>query len=317
MTNARTMGNVRTDKVRTSYNYRKKLNTGSGRTVRTVKMRDGRTVSSGRTAGTVSSGRTAGTASSGRTIRTASSGRTAGAVSRNAIRSTGRRIQSADYAKSSTYSGRKSRSHAGAAVSMRQSASVYAENPYDDLREKVYASGGRKRRKSSGRAKPGQNIRKMNGTERTRTAGTVRKSRAGTASLSMGRAMPSSAAGRTAVSVRTKKNRTKALEVDRTYVMFLAVMCLLTVFVCVRYLQLKEIITTQTRNNTKLTAELDSLRNENDALLENVTNDIDWEHIRDVAINELGMKYATEDQIVWYTTEDREYVHQFEDVPSG
>ena len=129
--------------------------------------------------------------------------------------------------------------------------------------------------------------------------------------------MPSSAAGRTAVSVRTKKNRTKALEVDRTYVMFLAVMCLLTVFVCVRYLQLKEIITTQTRNNTKLTAELDSLRNENDALLENVTNDIDWEHIRDVAINELGMKYATEDQIVWYTTEDREYVHQFEDVPSG
>ncbi len=119
-----------------------------------------------------------------------------------------------------------------------------------------------------------------------------------------------------AVSVRTKKNRTKALEVDRTYVMFLAVMCLLTVFVCVRYLQLKEIITTQTRTNTKLTAELDTLRNENDALLENVTNEIDLNYIRDVAMNELGMKYATEDQIVWYTTEDREYVHQFEDVPS-
>ena len=290
MTNARTMGNVRTNTVRTSYNYRKKLNTGSGRTARTVKMKDG---------------------------STASAGRTKRAVSANVMSKEGRRDRHAVRTKSRTVSAGNGTSRVKASVSARQSTSVYAKRVYDDPAEKVYASGSRKRRKSSGRAKPGQNIRKMNGTDRTGTAGTVRKSRAGTASLSMGRAMSSSAAGRTAVSVRTKKNRTKALEVDRTYVMFLAVMCLLTVFVCVRYLQLKEIITTQTRNNTKLTAELDSLRNENDALLENVTNDIDWEHIRDVAINELGMKYATEDQIVWYTTEDREYVHQFEDVPSG
>ncbi|MBP3880120.1 MAG: cell division protein FtsL [Lachnospiraceae bacterium] len=141
------------------------------------------------------------------------------------------------------------------------------------------------------------------------------RSGAGAAALAAGRTVTSPAREK-AVSVRTKRNRTKALEVDRTYVMFLAVMCLLTVFVCVRYLQLKEIITTQTRTNTRLTAELDTLRNENDALLENVTNEIDLDHIRDVAINELGMKYATEDQIVWYTTEDREYVHQFEDVPA-
>ena len=237
MTNARTMGNVRTSTVRTSsYNNRKKLNTGSGRTGRTVKMKDG---------------------------RTASAGRTGRAVSADSVRN----------------------------------------------------GGGRKRNARSGSRMSSQTVRKSSGADRTGTMRAAGKSRAGAAALTVGRTMTSPANAK-AVSVRTKKNRTKALEVDRTYVMFLAVMCLLTVFVCVRYLQLKEIITTQTRTNTKLTAELDTLRNENDALLENVTNEIDLDHIRDVAINELGMKYATEDQIVWYTTEDREYVHQFEDVPS-
>ena len=215
MTNARTMGNVRTNIVRTSYNYREKVNTGSGRT---VKNRKTAKVGGG---------------------RIAPAGSAAGRVSRSAA------------------AGRRDR----------------------------YAAGTKSRAGERPRRDP------------------------------VGRAVTSPAREKT-VSVRTRRNRTKALEVDRTYVMFLAVMCLLTVFVCVRYLQLKEIITTQTRTNTRLTAELDTLRNENDALLENVTNEIDWDHIRDVAINELGMKYATEDQIVWYTTEDREYVHQFGDVPS-
>ena len=288
MTNARTMGNVRTNTVRTSYNYRKKLNTGSGRTARTVKMKDG---------------------------STASAGRTKRAVSANVMSKEGRRDRHAVRTKSRTVSAGNGTSRVKASVSARQSTSVYAKRVYDDPAEKVYASGGRKKSTRSGRSMSSQAVRKSSGAGRTGTMRAERKNGAGAAAITIGRTAAFPADSKK-VSVRTKRNRTKALEVDRTYVMFLAVMCLLTVFVCVRYLQLKEIITTQIRTNTKLTAELDTLKNENDALLENVTNEIDLDHIRDVAINELGMKYATEDQIVWYTTEDREYVHQFEDVPA-
>lgn len=38
-------------------------------------------------------------------------------------------------------------------------------------------------------------------------------------------------------------------------------------------------------------------------------------HIYDVATNELGMVYASEDQIVHYEKSEREYVRQNEDIP--
>ena len=36
---------------------------------------------------------------------------------------------------------------------------------------------------------------------------------------------------------------------------------------------------------------------------------------KDVAINELGMNYATEDQIVYYKVENNNYMDQYSDIP--
>lgn len=119
-----------------------------------------------------------------------------------------------------------------------------------------------------------------------------------------------------AAKTQTAGNRARALMTGRGYVVFLALISLLTVFMCVYYLRLKATILTQISDNEKLEAQLVSMRSENDALLENVNNSVDWEAVRDVAINKLGMKYATEDQIVWYNTDDSSYIKQYEDVPS-
>ena len=72
----------------------------------------------------------------------------------------------------------------------------------------------------------------------------------------------------------------------------------------------------QMNRNEKLESELVSLRSENDALLENINSSVDWNAIKDTAINKLGMKYAEEDQIVWYNTDGRSYIRQYQDVPS-
>ncbi len=98
---------------------------------------------------------------------------------------------------------------------------------------------------------------------------------------------------------------------------FLAMISLATVLMCVYYLRLKATITSQISMNEKLESQLVTLRSENDALYENVNNGVDWNYIRDRAIDELGMKYATEDQIVWYNTDDSSYIRQYVDVPNA
>lgn len=118
------------------------------------------------------------------------------------------------------------------------------------------------------------------------------------------------------VSLAVRRNRKKALRMSRGYVIFLAFISIMTVLMCVQYLKLKETITSQMNRNEKLESELVSLRSENDALLENINSSVDWNAIKDTAINKLGMKYAEEGQIVWYNTDGRSYIRQYQDVPS-
>ena len=96
---------------------------------------------------------------------------------------------------------------------------------------------------------------------------------------------------------------------------FLALISSATVLMCVHYVRLKATITAQLSENRKLEDTLVSVRSENDALLENVNNALDWNHIKDVAINEMGMKYATEEQIVWYNTDESCYIRQYAELP--
>ena len=42
---------------------------------------------------------------------------------------------------------------------------------------------------------------------------------------------------------------------------------------------------------------------------------MDLEKIRDIAVNELGMVYANEDQVVLYDNEGSDYVKQYADIP--
>lgn len=119
------------------------------------------------------------------------------------------------------------------------------------------------------------------------------------------------------LSKKAIENRRRAMAMNRGYVLFLAAMAILTVAMCIYYLRLKETVTTQLEANAKLESQLMNLTNENDALLENITNSVDMERIKDVAMNKLGMTYATEDQIIWYNIEESGYVRQYRDVPDG
>lgn len=119
------------------------------------------------------------------------------------------------------------------------------------------------------------------------------------------------------VSRQAKKNRTKALQMGKGYVMFLSLVSVATLFVCVHFIQLRSTVTAQLKEVASLETELNQLIAENDAFYDSTVSDIDLEHVRDVAINELGMSYAGEDQIIWYSSNTtNSYVRQYQDVPT-
>ena len=117
------------------------------------------------------------------------------------------------------------------------------------------------------------------------------------------------------VSKATQKNRAKATQMSPGYVVFLTVTSVITLFLCVYYVQLKAQLTTQMQSIAKQESALSTLKADNDALYNTVVASVDLEHVKDVAINELGMKFPSEEQIIQFDTAGSSYVRQYQDVP--
>ena len=113
----------------------------------------------------------------------------------------------------------------------------------------------------------------------------------------------------------TKKNRERALQMNFGYVLFLTAAGIVTVFMCVNYLKLQAENTKLRREVTSLEVSADEARLENDADYNRIMANVDMEHVKDVAMNKLGMDYAKKGQIVTYSGIDSDYVRQYTDVP--
>ncbi|NCB91380.1 MAG: hypothetical protein EOM40_02230 [Clostridia bacterium] len=128
-------------------------------------------------------------------------------------------------------------------------------------------------------------------------------------------AIPQEVPERRPVSRTASKNRAKARRMSRGYVMFLALISTAALFMCVRYLQLKSVITTQTKEIAVIESDLSQLKADNDALYNSVLASVDLEYIKEVAMDQLGMDYPGEDQIYQFDTAGNSYVRQYRNIP--
>ena len=117
------------------------------------------------------------------------------------------------------------------------------------------------------------------------------------------------------VSRQARANRQKATQMNLGYVLFLTVTAVATLFLCVNFLQLKSQLTTQAANIERQEAVLSVLKADNDAFYNSVAASGDLEYIKEVATKELGMKYPSEGQVVYFDTAGNGYVRQYQDVP--
>ena len=117
------------------------------------------------------------------------------------------------------------------------------------------------------------------------------------------------------VSKQVLKNRKQALHMNSAYVIFLTVAAGMAVIVCVNYVKLQSRITDRSKNITAMQKELANLKEENNAKFNAVMDSVNLDEIRDRAQNQLGMVYASPEQIVEYDNPATDYVKQFEEIP--
>ena len=116
---------------------------------------------------------------------------------------------------------------------------------------------------------------------------------------------------------QVRKNRNKALHMSAGYVLFLAIAAIAALIVCTGYLKLQSEITSRSRNIASLQEELTDLKEDNTTRYNAVLNSVNLEEIREKAINELGMVYASPEQIIKYKSPTSNTVKQYEDIPKS
>jgi len=112
----------------------------------------------------------------------------------------------------------------------------------------------------------------------------------------------------------TRKNRDKALHMNFGYVLFLVVALVSAAVLLIGYVKLQSEITLCVKNIANLESELNSLRLSNEEEYNRALSAVDLEEIRRIAISELGMRYAGEEQIINVSGEGSDYVRQLTQI---
>lgn len=113
----------------------------------------------------------------------------------------------------------------------------------------------------------------------------------------------------------TRRNRERALHMNVGYVLFLGMALMAVGFVLISYLRLKSDITNSVKNIARMESQLNSLKLDNDERLSRISSSTNLEEVKQRAIQELGMQYAGEGQIIIFNSEDNDYVIQKGEIP--
>ena len=102
---------------------------------------------------------------------------------------------------------------------------------------------------------------------------------------------------------------------NRAFVAFLTACVAASAFVSVSLIQIRSNVTQQMKEVAALESQINDMKADNDARYKQITTSVDLNAIKDAAIKRLGMKYASQDQIVYYSVDKNNYMDQYSDIP--
>ena len=116
--------------------------------------------------------------------------------------------------------------------------------------------------------------------------------------------------------INTRRTREKALHITMSYVVFLTAAAIVTVVLCVNYLQLQAQGTSYRQQIASLESTLSTAKTANDNAYEEAITSVNMDEVKNIAVNELGMEYANKGQVVFYSSQEGDYIKQYAEVPA-
>lgn len=107
-----------------------------------------------------------------------------------------------------------------------------------------------------------------------------------------------------------RRNRDRARYMNFRYVLFLSIAVFVTAVTLLGYVKSRSELTISIKNVASLERELSSLKLSNDEQLARINASVNLEEIKRIAVEELGMTYAKEGQVVLIASEGSDYVRQ-------
>lgn len=113
-----------------------------------------------------------------------------------------------------------------------------------------------------------------------------------------------------------RRNQEKALRMSRSYVAFLTMAVVVFGAFAGLYIHIQSDVTARMKTISGLESQIADLKADNDEAYKRINTAIDLDSIRDKAMNELGMSYARESQIIYYSVGEDDYMNQYGEIPN-
>lgn len=112
-----------------------------------------------------------------------------------------------------------------------------------------------------------------------------------------------------------RRNRDRELGMSKGYVLFLSACVIAVAMSAVSLIQMQSQVSQRMKNIAAMESQLTDMKADNDARYKEIVTSVDLEYIKDVAINELGMNYATAEQLIYFTVDNQNFMDQYGDIP--
>lgn len=120
------------------------------------------------------------------------------------------------------------------------------------------------------------------------------------------------------IRVRVRQEAVPArVRVNVPYVLMLLAVTVLFAYLCFSYLKLQASINASMNRIANLEEQITKVRSENAVRENRLSAQMDLEEVYRIAVEELGMTYPNENEVIRYTEQMREYVRQYEDIPTS
>ena len=112
-----------------------------------------------------------------------------------------------------------------------------------------------------------------------------------------------------------RRKQERQLRMSKRYVVFLTMAVTVFGVFAGTYIKIQSDMTARMNTISSLESQIADLKADNDEAYKRIRMSVDLDSVREKALNELGMSYAKESQIIYYTVDNDDFMNQYSEIP--